>query len=105
MLWFLHQLFHQSSNLSSGACTLDPLDLSVKGHSLTPLKEIPFFFVAGVPHTPPKLGTWSQPGTSNADGNVSPPPPAAGTPMISSVAKVVQPTATVSSVPVCGPSK
>lgn len=28
-----------------------------------------------------------------------------GTPMLSSVAKVVQPTATVSSVPVCAPSK
>lgn len=35
------------------------------------------------------------------DGSVSPPPSA----MLSNVAKVVQPTATVSSVPVCGPSK
>lgn len=35
-----------------------------------------------------------------SDGNVSPPPSA----MLSSVAKVVQPTATVSSVPVCGPT-
>ncbi|XP_023703483.1 uncharacterized protein CG10915 isoform X3 [Cryptotermes secundus] len=61
-------------------------------------------FSAGVPLTPPKLGTWGQPGTPHADGSISPPPPAAGTPMISSVAKVVQPTATVSSVPVCGPT-
>lgn len=68
-------------------------------------KNITFLFVAGVPLTPPKLGTWGQPGTPLADGSISPPPPAAGTPMISSVAKVVQPTATVSSVPVCGPSK
>ncbi|XP_021930393.1 uncharacterized protein CG10915-like isoform X4 [Zootermopsis nevadensis] len=58
----------------------------------------------GVPLTPPKLGPWSQPGTAHVDGSISPPPPAAGTPMISSVAKVVQPTATVSSVPVCGPT-
>ncbi|XP_069693124.1 CTTNBP2 N-terminal-like protein isoform X4 [Periplaneta americana] len=57
-------------------------------------------FAAGVPLTPPKVGGWGQP----ADGSISPPPPAAGTPMISSVAKVVQPTATVSSVPVCGPT-
>jgi hypothetical protein len=64
-----------------------------------------FSFVAGVPLTPPKLGTWGQAGTAHVDGSISPPPPGAGTPMISSVAKVVQPTATVSSVPVCGPSK
>ncbi|XP_046984282.1 CTTNBP2 N-terminal-like protein isoform X2 [Schistocerca americana] len=58
------------------------------------------------PLTPPKVGTWTV-----SDGSVSPPPPsqsaqppAAGTPMMSSVAKVVQPTATVSSVPVCGPT-
>lgn len=47
------------------------------------------------------VGAW-------VDGSISPPPPppaSAGTPMMSSVAKVVQPTATVSSVPVCGPSK
>jgi hypothetical protein len=62
-------------------------------------------FLGGVPLTPPKLGAWGQPGTAHADGSISPPPPAAGAPMISSVAKVVQPTATVSSVPVCGPSK
>lgn len=43
--------------------------------------------------------TWGTP--TAPDGSVSPPPSA----MLSSVAKVVQPTATVSSVPVCGPSK
>ncbi|PSN52052.1 hypothetical protein C0J52_04543 [Blattella germanica] len=42
----------------------------------------------GVPLTPPKVGTWGQPGTAHADGSISPPPAAAGTPMISSVAKV-----------------
>ncbi|XP_066997419.2 CTTNBP2 N-terminal-like protein isoform X2 [Anabrus simplex] len=54
----------------------------------------------GVPLTP-KACSWGP-----TDGSISPPPPpaAAGTPMMSSVAKVVQPTATVSSVPVCGPT-
>lgn len=48
----------------------------------------------------PKGGVWNPP-----DGSISPPPPgSAGTPMMSSVAKVVQPTATVTSVPVCGPT-
>ncbi|GLG97341.1 Uncharacterized protein CG10915 [Gryllus bimaculatus] len=48
----------------------------------------------------PKGGVWNPP-----DGSISPPPPGtAGTPMMSSVAKVVQPTATVTSVPVCGPT-
>ncbi|XP_046406944.1 CTTNBP2 N-terminal-like protein isoform X2 [Ischnura elegans] len=58
------------------------------------------------PSQPTMLGkgsTWAQPGMAHAEDSVSPPPPA-GTPMMSSVAKVVQPTATVSSVPVCGPT-
>uniref|UniRef100_A0A1B6EA52 Cortactin-binding protein-2 N-terminal domain-containing protein n=1 Tax=Clastoptera arizonana TaxID=38151 RepID=A0A1B6EA52_9HEMI len=57
------------------------------------------------PQTSPRL---TPPGKGSAwsEGSSSPPPPgaSAGTPMISSVAKVVQPTATVSSVPVCGPT-
>lgn len=57
------------------------------------------------PTTPSKGSSWTQPGITHPDGTVSPPPPSpAGTPMMSSVAKVVQPTATVSSVPVCGPT-
>lgn len=108
VLWFRHQLlFHQFCNLLSGTCTMGLHGLSI--NTVSPhcknKKDITFRFVAGVPLTPPKLGTWGQPGKPHADGSISPPPPAAGTPMISSVAKVVQPTATVSSVPVCGPSK
>ncbi|CAG2056255.1 unnamed protein product, partial [Timema podura] len=60
---------------------------------------------AGMPLTPPKVGNWAQPGSPRPDGSISPPLPGTGTPMMSSVAKVVQPTATVSSVPVCGPNK
>nr|CAD7200025.1 unnamed protein product [Timema douglasi] len=58
----------------------------------------------GMPLTPPKVGNWTQPGSPRPDGSISPPLPGTGTPMMSSVAKVVQPTATVSSVPVCGPT-
>ncbi|KAG8234441.1 hypothetical protein J437_LFUL014187 [Ladona fulva] len=54
------------------------------------------------PSTPAKGSAWAQSGIPHMDGSVSPPP--TGTPMMSSVAKVVQPTATVSSVPVCGPT-
>ncbi|KAL0267917.1 UNVERIFIED_CONTAM: hypothetical protein PYX00_010054 [Menopon gallinae] len=53
---------------------------------------------SGIPQVSPKV-----PWTGSAavtDGSVSPPPSA----MLSNVAKVVQPTATVSSVPVCGPT-
>lgn len=53
---------------------------------------------SGIPHVASKV-PWSGSVAAN-DGNVSPPPSA----MLSSVAKVVQPTATVSSVPVCGPT-
>lgn len=62
------------------------------------------------PQTSPRLTPPGKTGTGVGawvDGSISPPPPpptSAGTPMMSSVAKVVQPTATVSSVPVCGPT-
>ena len=79
--------------------------LNCSGGLKSPMVQKVTLFLGGVPLTPPKLGAWGQPGTAHADGSISPPPPAAGAPMISSVAKVVQPTATVSSVPVCGPSK
>lgn len=52
----------------------------------------------GIAHVTSKV-PWAD--TAVTDGSVSPPPSA----MLSSVAKVVQPTATVSSVPVCGPSE
>ena len=79
--------------------------LNCRGGPTSQMVQKATLFIGGVPLTPPKLGAWGQPGTAHADGSISPPPPAAGAPMISSVAKVVQPTATVSSVPVCGPSK
>jgi hypothetical protein len=79
--------------------------LDCRGDLISQMVQKVTLFLGGVPLTPPKLGAWGQPGTAHADGSISPPPPAAGAPMISSVAKVVQPTATVSSVPVCGPSK
>ncbi|KAK6619911.1 hypothetical protein RUM44_006311 [Polyplax serrata] len=53
---------------------------------------------SGIPHVSPKV-PWTG-SVAVTEGSGSPPPSA----MLSNIAKVVQPTATVSSVPVCGPT-
>ncbi|XP_063219692.1 CTTNBP2 N-terminal-like protein isoform X2 [Bacillus rossius redtenbacheri] len=93
-----------SVGLPKAAMTLIPPQPPVKPSVVTSqgMPRISGTALQQAPTGMSKVSGWA-PLSPRPDGSMSP-PPGAGLPMMSSVAKVVQPTATVSSVPVSGPT-